>query len=329
MKIYENYSLLAHNTFGIDARCKKFVEYDCVEELKDALEDLHRHPEEPFLHIGSGSNLLFTKDFDGTVLHSGILGFEVVDEDPSNVWVRAGAGENWDGFVARCVEHGYHGLENLSLIPGEVGASAVQNIGAYGAEAGDFIEKVETVGTEDGQEHVFGHSECGYAYRNSVFKGKTAGRHVVTHVTYRLSKTFSPNLNYAGLRRELAAFRLSPEEVSARLLRDIVIRTRRAKLPDPAEIGSAGSFFMNPVVTEDKYVLLSRTYPDMPSYPLSDGVKIPAGWLIEQCGWKGKHIGRAGVYDKQALVLVNLGNATGAEVVALSEAVRRDRKSVV
>lgn len=325
MKRYKDYSLLAHNTFGIAARCKEFVEYETVEELNEVLSQLRLTPGRRFLHIGSGSNLLFTKDYDGVILHSGILGSEVTDEDDDTVWVRVGAGENWDEFVGHCVAAGHYGLENLSLIPGEVGASAVQNIGAYGSEAGRFIHSVETVEVESGKRCIFGHDECQYAYRNSIFKGENHGRYVVTHVTYRLSRHFTPDLSYAGLRRELENLGLSSATLSAGQLRDIVINVRRAKLPDPAYTGSAGSFFMNPVVPAAKHIELQREYPTMPAYPLPDGnVKIPAGWLIEQCGWKGKAMGRAGVYDRQALVLVNLGGATGGEIAALSDAVRRD-----
>lgn len=318
------YSLLHHNTFGIDARCDDFREYYRPEQLRALLSEMRGRR---WLHIGSGSNLLFVNDFNGLILHSAIKGREVVKEDDDSVWLRVGAGENWDELVAWCVESGYYGLENLSLIPGEVGASAVQNIGAYGAEAGQFIDLVETIDTASGEERVFKQEECHYAYRSSIFKHEAKGKYVVTYVTYRLSKKFAPDLEYGAVRRELEARHIKPADVTAKMLRDLIIEVRRNKLPEPKETGSAGSFFMNPVVSEDVFNDLYAKYPNMPHYAMpGGGVKIPAGWMIEQCGWKGKALGRAGVWAKQALVLVNLGGATGEDIVRLSDAVRADVK---
>ncbi len=315
------HSLLDHNTFGIDAHCDDFFEYCSVGQLKALLPRLAG---KPWLHIGAGSNLLFAGDYHGAVLHSLIGGCEEVGGDAGSVLVRAGAGMVWDDFVAHCVDKGWYGLENLSHIPGEVGASAVQNVGAYGVEAGQYIYKVHCVDAQTGEDRVFAREECGYSYRSSVFKHGLRGRYIVTHVTYRLSRTFSPDLEYGAISREMERRGLSAGEMTAAALRRLVTDIRRAKLPEPKETGSAGSFFMNPVVGEEKFKSLLAAYPDMPHYAVEGGVKIPAGWMIEQCGWKGRSLGAAGVYEKQALVLVNLGGATGADIVRLSDAVRAD-----
>ena len=320
MKDYKNYSLLTSNTFGIDVRAARFIEYDSVDELKLLLTE-KKNENLPYLHIGGGSNLLFTKDYPGVVLHSAIKGISVVQETEDWVEVRVGAGEVWDDFVAYTVEHHWYGAENLSLIPGEVGASAVQNIGAYGVEAKDLIVAVDTMNMESAEPRTFTNEECGYAYRISVFKGALKGKYIVTHVTYRLSKQPVYHLDYGNIRAELEKEQC---EVSSENLRRIIIRIREAKLPDPAVIGNAGSFFMNPIVPKAKYLDLSQQYPEMPHYDLDgDKVKIPAGWMIDQCGWKGKQLGRAGVHDKQALVLVNKGGATAQEIVHLAEEIIR------
>lgn len=304
-----------YNTFGIDAKARLYVEYGSEDELLSLLPELSA--ELRLLHVGGGSNLLFTSDFDGVVLHSGIRSIEVVGEDDDFVLLRVGAGVVWDDFVAHCVAHGWSGVENLSLIPGEVGASAVQNIGAYGVEAKDVIVSVETIGLRTACRRVFQNEECRYGYRQSVFKQELRGQYAVTYVTYRLSKRFVPHLDYGNIRAELAdAEPLTPQHV-----RDAVIRIRQHKLPDPAVQGNAGSFFMNPVVSREKFESLQAAYPQIPHYDAPDGVKIPAGWLIEQCGWKGRAEGRAAVHDRQALVLVNLGGATGADILHLSAVV--------
>ena len=281
----------------------------------------------PWLHIGAGSNLLFVQDYDGVVLHSKIMGKEVLAEMSEELLLRVGAGEPWEDFVAYCVEHGYYGLENLSLIPGEVGASAVQNVGAYGVEAGDCIERVETVEIATGREWVFSHDDCRYAYRSSFFKHEGAHRFAVTHVVFRLRKQFAPILTHAAVSRALEAMGISPGEASALQVREAIIQVRRSKLPDPAEVGSAGSFFMNPVVSAEQLAELLLRYPDMPHYSLPEGAKIPAAWLIEQCGWKGRRMGGAGVHALQPLVLINADHATGNEVVKLAEAIQADVKS--
>lgn len=304
------------NTFGLDVKAGRWLEYTSVEELKALIAE--GQISSPYLHVGSGSNLLFLGDFEGTVLHSAIKSIEMVNQDAEKVWLRVGAGVIWDDFVAYCVEHGYYGAENLSLIPGEVGASAVQNIGAYGVEVKDLISCVETVDVH-GDKRVFGVEECGYAYRNSVFKRPDMKSFFVTHVTFALNKAEQYTLNYGTIRQELEKY----PQIDLATVRQVIVSIRESKLPDPKVLGNAGSFFMNPIVPRAKYETLLQEYPSMPSYQVdATHVKIPAGWMIEQCGWKGKSLGNAAVHDKQALVLVNCGGATGADIVALSDAVR-------
>jgi len=319
MKDLRNYPLLAHNTFGMDVRTSRFVEYASEEELRSFL--MQPREEVPLLAIGGGSNLLFLHDFQGIVLHSAIRGIRVITETDDEVEVHVGSGIVWDGFVAYTVEQGWYGAENLSLIPGEVGASAVQNIGAYGVEAKDLIVCVDTVGVTTGESRRFMNEECRYAYRQSVFKQELKGQYIVTGVTYRLSKKPVWHLDYGNIRAELEK---SGGELTQKALREAVIRIRNEKLPDPARVGNAGSFFMNPVIPKAQYDALCALYPDMPHYSAGEGrVKVPAGWLIDRCGWKGKTRGRVGVHAKQALVLVNLGGATGEEVRRLAEDVAR------
>ena len=304
------------NTFGLDVKAGRWLEYASVEELKALIAE--GQISSPYLHVGSGSNLLFLGDFEGTVLHSAIKSIEMVNQDAEKVWLRVGAGVIWDDFVAYCVEQGYYGAENLSLIPGEVGASAVQNIGAYGVEVKDLISCVETVDVH-GDRRVFGVEECGYAYRNSVFKRPDMKSFFVTHVTFALNKAEQYTLNYGTIRQELEKY----PQIDLATVRQVIVSIRESKLPDPKVLGNAGSFFMNPIVPRAKYETLLQEYPSMPSYQVdATHVKIPAGWMIEQCGWKGKSLGNAAVHDKQALVLVNCGGATGADIVALSDAVR-------
>ncbi len=337
MKDIRNYSLLAHNTFGIDASCRRFLEYESVEEAQQMVKGLS-YADRPLLILGGGSNLLLTGDYEGTVLHSAIKGIEVLDketladeeEDESllasdYVFLCCGSGEVFDDVVAYAVAHHYHGAENLSIIPGEVGASAVQNIGAYGVEAKDIIYKVEAVEIATGKVVTFRNADCQYSYRQSKFKHEWKDKYLVTHVVYRLSKTFVPDLDYGNIRASLAAKGI--EQPTAQQLRDVIIEIRNAKLPDPKVQGNAGSFFMNPIVPKAKYEELAVLYPGMPHYTVdADHEKIPAGWMIDQCGWKGKSLGRAGVHDKQALVLVNCGGAKGEDILCLCEAIRRDVK---
>lgn len=319
MQIEDNYSLLQHNTFGMNVKARRFVQYESEAELLHILSTIPA--DEPLLHIGGGSNLLFTADYDGTVLHSAIKGIEVVDETEDTIMVRVGAGEVWDDFVRHAVERGWGGIENLSLIPGEVGASAVQNIGAYGVEAKDCIAVVEAVELRSRQKRVFGNAECAYGYRQSIFKGALKGCYAVTYVTFRLSLRPVLSLDYGGIRRALENCGVSSPTIAD--VRQAIIDIRNAKLPDPKVQGNAGSFFMNPVVTTEKFEEIRAQYPDVPAYEVDGGVKIPAGWMIEKCGWKGRALGRAAVHSRQALVLVNLGGATSEEIMALSDAVCR------
>ncbi|HIZ86659.1 MAG TPA: UDP-N-acetylmuramate dehydrogenase [Candidatus Coprenecus pullistercoris] len=327
LRIERDYSLLGHNTFGIDVRTSAFVEYHSEEELSETAAMLAdgRLPS-PWLHIGGGSNLLFTKDWPGTVLHSRITGLEVLYSDADTVTVRVGSGVVWDDFVGECVDRGWYGAENLSGIPGEVGAAAVQNIGAYGTEVKDLILSVETLNVGNGKRRVFEAAECGYGYRRSIFKQSENKRYVVLSVTMRMGLKEHYNLEYKALS---TFFKDNMQDVSLRLVREAVLSIRDSKLPDPAVIGSAGSFFTNPVVPVAKLQELQQQWPDIPYYAQTDGtgVKLSAGWLIEQCGWKGRSLGRAGVYDRQALVLVNLGGASGADIKRLAEAVRSDVRS--
>ena len=314
-----SYSLLSHNTFGIEARAARFIEYHSEEELRRMVAD-GLFQERPYFCIGAGSNVLFTHEYyDWTFLHSAIRGMEVTREDVDSVEVRVGSGEVWDEFVQTCVDRGWQGVENLSWIPGEIGASAVQNIGAYGAEAQDVIVSVETMDVQ-GQKRVYDVSECGYGYRTSIFKRADMKNVFVLYVTFRLHKQPRFKLDYGNLRQELGE-----EEVTLARVRKAVIDIRQRKLPDPALQGNAGSFFVNPVIPRTLYEELRASYPQMPHYDVDAAqVKVPAGWLIEQAGWKGRRMGPVAVHDKQALVLVNLGGATGADVVRLADAVRQD-----
>lgn len=322
MKDIKNYNLLNHNTFGISGNCRRFVEFDNVDELQACVRSITAE-DKPLLIIGGGSNLLLTRDFPGLVLHSAIMGREVVKESDGKVWLRCGSGETWDDIVAYAVEKGWYGAENLSLIPGEVGASAVQNIGAYGAEAKDLIAKVEAVEIATGNVVEFSNEDCRYAYRQSRFKNEWKDHYVITYVTYCFSLDFCPDLDYGNIRHSLEEQGIS--KPTAQQLRQTIINIREAKLPDPKVTGNAGSFFMNPVVGRDVYERLAAQHEGIPHYVVdADHIKIPAGWMIEQCGWKGASLGRAGVHDRQALVLVNRGGATGEEVVTLYKRIIED-----
>ncbi|MBR3859267.1 MAG: UDP-N-acetylmuramate dehydrogenase [Bacteroidaceae bacterium] len=320
MKRYENYSLLAHNTFGMDVRAALFVEYDTVDELRAFVLSADFARYDRHLHIGSGSNLLFGGDYRGIVMHSALRDLEVVAEDDNHLWVRVGSGYVWDDFVGHCVAQGWAGVENLSAIPGEVGASAVQNIGAYGVEVRDVIDRVEAMAL-DGTLRTFTNEECRYGYRDSVFKAEMRGQYIITHVTYRLDRVPTYRLDYGDLRVRVEA----DGEPTLQAVRNAVTAIRDSKLPDPKVLGNAGSFFTNPVIPRTQYEALKAEYPTMPSYPIDDTrVKVPAGWLIDSAGWKGRALGRAAVHDRQALVLVNLGGATGREVMTLAERICED-----
>ena len=324
------------NTFGIDARCTRLLEFSSVEELKEHWSEIaEARRQGKLLIIGRGSNLLPTGDYDGLVVRSRIMGRSLIAPDK----IEVGSGETVDDIIAWSIAQDLYGMENLSIIPGEVGASAVQNIGAYGVEAKDFITSLHALDIETGEIVEITNAECEYGYRQSRFKKDWKNRFIITDVTYQLSTTFTPHLDYGNIRKVLEEKGISCNvedgQLSAQLLRDTIIDIRNAKLPDYEVEGNAGSFFMNPIVSKEKFEELIAKYPNMPYYPVSvpapslgragEGVvKLPAGWLIDQCGWKGKTLGRAGVHDKQALVLVNKGGATGEEVVALCRQVQKD-----
>lgn len=327
MEIKQNISLKNRNTFGIDIYADRLVEYYSIEELQDFIRcRVADGDKSPLMHIGGGSNLLFMNDFHGTVLHSCIQGINVTANEGDNVYVRVGAGVCWDDWVQYAIDSSWFGLENLSAIPGEVGASAIQNIGAYGSEAKDFILYVDCVDMETGDIRHFCRAECEYGYRDSIFKNVVAGRYAVTHVHFQLSHSFRPNIEYGGIRKALEEQGVQEWDLSPQVLRQTIIRLRQQKLPDPAVTGNAGSFFKNPVVSAAEWQKLLQEYPEAPHYDAANGVKIPAAWLIEQCGWKGRSLGNAGVYENQPLVLVNNGSATGADIAALSKAIQDDVK---
>ena len=304
----------------MDVYASLFFEYNTLEDLRSILLSEEFVHCERFIHIGSGSNLLFGNDYKGIVMHSALRTLEVIDNTDDYVLVRVGAGYVWDDFVDYCVKQEWAGIENLSAIPGEVGASAVQNIGAYGVEVRDVIVQVDTMAL-DGTIRTFTNEECQYGYRDSIFKRELRGQFIVTHVTYRLKKSPTYRLDYGDLRSRVEAH----GEPTLRNVRDEVINIRESKLPDPHILGNAGSFFTNPVIPRTQYDSLKNRYPTIPSYSIDDKhVKVPAGWLIDSAGWKGKALGRAAVHDKQALVLVNLGGATGQEVMTLAEKVCED-----
>ena len=319
MQVSKNISLKKYNTFGVD-----YMAY-CMIHIRNDKEAISLFREEiswkkPLLIMGSGSNILFTSDFKGTILCPEFGGIKVEEQDQGNVIISAGAGVNWDNLVEWTVNNGFGGLENLSLIPGLVGATPVQNIGAYGAEVKDTIAKVKTICISDGSIRIFSNNDCEFGYRNSIFKKTEKGKYLVTRVYYKLSAKPLLNLNYGSLKEEVNKLGIA----TLKNVRQAVINIRRSKLPDPEIIGNAGSFYKNPVVSRTAAESLKKSYPQMPvNEDQSGGIKLAAGWLIDQCGWKGKRIGDAGVHDKQALVLVNHGKATGKEIYNLSEAIKK------
>jgi UDP-N-acetylmuramate dehydrogenase len=322
LEIQPQYSLRALNTFGIDAKAAHFLEVTDIAQL-DAL---YREPSlrtMPRLILGGGSNLLLTKDFSGLVLHIATQGIAITGEDGQQVFVTAQAGENWHAFVQWTLAQGLPGLENLSLIPGNVGASPIQNIGAYGSELADFFHSLTAFDMTSGELFHLSKMDCAFAYRDSIFKHALRDRAIILEVSFALPKSWQPNLRYAELAAELASRGVA--NPSAQEIADAVIAIRTRKLPDPAKVGNAGSFFKNPVVSAEQRNSLLAQYPALVSYPQADGsYKLAAGWLIDQCGWKGRSMGAAGVHENQALVLVNRGGATGADVLRLSNKIREE-----
>ena len=316
MIIQENVSLRLYNTFGFDATARYFVSITSLSQLQDLLRDPEWKPL-PRWVLGGGSNVLLTQDVEALVMQISILGIERIREDEQHVWLRVGAGENWHQFVLYCVENGYAGVENLSLIPGTVGAAPMQNIGAYGVEIKDVFEELQAVEIATGQVHTFDGPACAFGYRESVFKRALKNQYIITSVTFRLQKIPTFHVTYGDIQKTLEAMQV--QELSLQAISDAVIHIRQSKLPDPAQIGNAGSFFKNPEISRVRFEALKDQYPTLPGYPIDDGtVKVPAGWLIEQAGWKGHREGPVGVHDRQALVLVHYGSGTGQQIKELA-----------
>ena len=323
MKILQNYNLSKLNTFGINANAKFFVEVICEKDLIE-LFNLPEFKENKKMFLGGGSNVLFVKDFDGMVVLNKLKGIEIIKEDSENVFVRAMGGELWCDLVIFAADYGYWGIENLSFIPGTVGAAPVQNIGAYGVELKDVLLNVEAYEVEAGLKKILNNSECEFAYRDSIFKNKLKGKYFIFAVTLKLSKKEKKNVNYKILADFLEKNKIevkNPKDIS-----DAVMFMRKSKLPDPKIIGNAGSFFKNVFIDRKQLQMLQETHPTMPFFEEVGIIKIPAGWLIEQCGWKGKKIGNVGMYENQALVLVNYGKATGEEIIKLANEIMRSVK---
>lgn len=317
MQIQQNFSLRSYNTFGIDVAAAHFSSFASLEELAELTTFCEEKSHLPQLVLGGGSNVLFTQDFGGIVLKNDLKGIELVKEDVTHYYVRSAGGENWHRFVLFCLENNYAGVENLSLIPGHVGASPIQNIGAYGVEIKDVFHELEAWNLLEQKLITFTAADCKFDYRDSVFKTKYKGQFVITSVTFRLLKQPVYHTSYGAIQQELEAMAVT--DVSIRDIANAVIKIRKSKLPDPEVIGNAGSFFKNPTIPASRFENLKATYPTLPGYPAKDDtVKIAAGWLIEQCGWKGFRRGDAGCHEKQALVLVNYGNASGIDIYTLS-----------
>lgn len=322
--IKENVDISEFNTMGIAAKARYFVSVRSVEELKALLAE-SRFKSIPKFMLGGGSNVLFIDDFDGLIIHMDIKGKKVVDEDEDFIHLKIGAGENWHQLVKHCVEKGWGGIENLSLIPGSVGAAPIQNIGAYGVELEDVFEELEALHIESSQLRTFNKSECKFGYRDSIFKNEEKGNYIITGVTLKLRKSPTVNTSYKALTEKLEEKGIANPGIKE--VSEAVIEIRQSKLPDPAEIGNTGSFFKNPVLPKSDFEQLQKEYPDIPHYPSGENlVKVPAAWLIDQCGWKGKRFGDAGVHKMQALVIVNYGNASGKEIWGLATKIQKSVK---
>ncbi len=323
MQIHQNFPLKAYNTFGIDAYSKYFAEFESSDDLQEVLSGVQN----PLLILGGGSNILFTRNFDGLILKNEIKGIKTIHEDDDHVYVKVGAGENWHRFVLHCLDRNLAGVENLSLIPGNVGASPMQNIGAYGVEIKDVFYSLEALHLKQNKLVNFTLNDCEFGYRESVFKKKYKNQFAILNVTFRLNKTPTFNITYGAIKEEFEKMNIS--KLSIQAISRAIINIRQSKLPDPALVGNAGSFFKNPQVTNSELTKLQLTFTVIPHFKVDDeAFKIPAGWLIEQCGpengtsWKGYRKGDAGCYEKQALVLVNYGNANGNEIYSLGEEIK-------
>lgn len=333
MQKFNDYSLVHHNTFGIDQKCDEYIIYENEADAVSIANEFRACSGKPYLLLGGGSNLLLTSDYHGKVV-TPAQRFDIsvtMSYDDNVPSLRCWAGTTFDDVVDYAVRHGYHGLENLSLIPGECGASAVQNIGAYGAEIKNVLMEVEAVEIATGCVVRISPEACQYAYRDSRFKHEWKDKYIITYVTYRLSRDFRPELGYGNIRERLGELKIDESKLTAAQLRNVIIDIRQSKLPDPKDTGNAGSFFMNPIVDEPTFQRLRREHPNLRYFEVNIGkglnktaYKIPAGWMIDQCGWKGRSLGKAGVYEKQALILVNRGGATGKDIVALMHAIQKD-----
>jgi UDP-N-acetylmuramate dehydrogenase len=322
--LQQNYSLKSLNTFGIDAKAKYYLTFTIAEDFAQFFDQYPSFKLEKKLFLGAGSNLLFVTDFDGLIVHPKIEGIKCIKDDGNNVDLEVGAGVNWDYFVNYCVENEYYGVENLSLIPGNIGAVPVQNIGAYGVEASALVYQVNGIRLDTLQSKSINGIDCEFDYRTSLFKEKLKDNFLVTSVIFRLSKQPNFKIQYEGLVDKIAQF----GPLNIQNIRKAIIAIRQSKLPDPAVLGNAGSFFKNPIVTESQSIALRQQYSDIPLYPFKPGlVKVAAGWLIEKAGWKGKSLGNAAVHDRQALVLINKGEATGEEIFQLSQTIAADVRS--
>lgn len=320
MKIQENISLKAYNTFGIDVKASEFVEIHTVDDLQQIIREGHLNNQD-FLILGGGSNILFTDDYNGLLIRNSIQGIDVSGLDYGRVLLKAGAGVLWDDVVHYCMERGFGGIENLVMIPGSVGASPIQNIGAYGVELKDTFHSLEAIEVETAEIRTFLKEECAFGYRDSIFKKELKGKYIIVSVSLMLSRDHKPDVSYGAIRDELE--NMSVSDPGIKDVGEAVSAIRQKKLPDPDEIGNSGSFFKNPLILEEKFIKIRNRYPDIPSYKDEGGlVKIPAGWMIEQCGWKGKTLGNAGVHEQQALVLINKGEATGKEVLHLARRIK-------
>ena len=318
IELQEQISLKEFNTFGLDVSAKRFASFSTVEELKSGINQLNG---DPLLILGGGSNVLLTQDFDGLVLKNEIKGIEVIEEDNQHIKVSVGAGENWHQFVMHAIDNNWAGIENLSLIPGTVGAAPMQNIGAYGIEIKQVFDYLEALEISTGDLYTFYEEQCDFGYRESIFKKSRKGQFVITRVVFRLSKTAEFNISYGAIQDTLNEMEIT--ELNIKAISDAVIKIRQSKLPDPAEIGNSGSFFKNPEVDAIDYERLKAEYPSIPGYKLADGkIKIPAAWLIEQDGWKGKTFDKIGVHKNQPLVLVNYGNGSGSDIRDLAYQIR-------
>jgi len=317
MQIQENFSLKSYNSFGINATSSFFTKFTSLIELDEIYNFVSASSEMPVMILGGGSNILLTQDYTGLVAINEMHGIEVVKQDAEHVYVRVAAGENWHRFVLYCIQNSFAGVENLSLIPGSVGASPMQNIGAYGVEIKDVFHELEAYNIKERKLQKFSAKDCEFGYRESVFKRKYKGKFVITNVTFKLNKTPVFNISYGAIQQELD--RMGIRELTITAISGAVIRIRQSKLPDPKQIGNAGSFFKNPTISQQTFERLRSTFPGIVGFPAKDEtIKVAAGWLIEQCGWKGYRKGDAGCHAKQALVLVNYGNAKGADIYNLS-----------